>query len=75
MDASRTNLGVTLQRALEADVTQLLDIPGEAHEQVGRLEVRGRYCEDILLRVPAQIRLSTKSEWLECVIQTMPRTP
>ena len=29
----------TLQRALEADGTQVLDVPGEAHEQVGRLEV------------------------------------
>ena len=42
VDASRTNLGETLQRALEADGTQLLDIPGEAHEQVGRVEVHGR---------------------------------
>ena len=32
LDASRTNLGETL----EADGTQLLDVPGEAHEQVGR---------------------------------------
>ena len=45
VDASRTNLGETLQRALEADGTQLLDVPGEAHEQVGRVEVHGRYFE------------------------------
>ena len=30
-----------MQRALEADGTQLLDVPGEAHEQVGRVEVHG----------------------------------
>ena len=71
VDASRTNLGETLQRALEADGTQLLDIPGEAHEQVGRVEVHGRYFEDMLTRVLAQIHPSSRSEWLECVHQTM----
>ena len=40
----------------EADGTQLLDVPGEAHEQVGRVEVHGRYFEDMLARVLAQIR-------------------
>ena len=67
VDASRTNLGETLQRALEADGTQLLDIPGEAHEQVGRVEVHGRYFEDMLTRVLAQIHPSSRGEWLECV--------
>ena len=71
VDASRTNLGETLQRALEADGTQLLDVPGEAHEQVGRVEVHGRYFEDMLARVLAQIRPSSRAEWLECIHQTM----
>ena len=35
------------------------------------MEVRGRYFEDILLRVLAHIRVSTKSELLECVGQTV----
>ena len=34
--ATTTKIGETNQRALEADVTQLLDISGEAHEQVDR---------------------------------------
>ena len=71
VDASRTNLGESLQRALEADGTQLLDVPGEAHEQVGRVEVHGRYFEDMLTRALAQIRPSSRAEWLECVHQTM----
>ena len=71
VDASRTNLGETLQRALEVDGTQLLDVPGEAHEQVGRVEVHGRYFEDLLTRVLAQIRPSSRAEWLECTYQTM----
>ena len=71
VDASRTNLGETLQRALEADGTQLLDVPGEAHEQVGRVEVHGRYFEDMLARVLAQIRPCSRAEWLECINQTM----
>ena len=61
----------TLQRALEADGTQLLEIPGEAHDQAGIVEFHGRYFEDLLLRVLAQIRLETKTEWMECVAQTM----
>ena len=71
VDANRTNLGETLQRALEADGTQLLDVPGEAHEQVGRVEVHGRYFEDMLARVLAQSRPSSRAEWLECIHQTM----
>ena len=51
--------------------TQLLDVPGEAHEQVGRVEVHGRYFEDMLARVLAQIRPSSRAEWLECIHQTM----
>ena len=47
----RINMGETLQRALEADGTQLLDVPGEAHEQVGRVEVYGRYSETMLARL------------------------
>ena len=61
-------MGETLQRALEADGTQLLDVPGEAHEQVG---LHGRYFEDMLARVLAQIRPSSRTEWLECIHQTM----
>ena len=60
-----------MQRALEADGTQLLDVPGEAHEQVGWVEVHGRYFEDMLARVLAQIRPSSRAEWLECIHQTM----
>ena len=69
-----TNMGETLQRALEANGTQLMDIPGEAHEQAGRVEVHGRYFEDLLLRVLAQVRPETRTEGLECVAQTMEAT-
>ena len=40
--ANRTNL---------ADGAQLLDIPGEAHEHAGHVEVHNRYFEDLLLRL------------------------
>ena len=43
----------------------------EADEQVGRVEVHGRYFEDMLARVLAQIRPSSRAEWLECIHQTM----
>ena len=71
MDASRTKLGETLQRTLEAGGTQLLDTPGHANEQVGRVEIHGRYFEELLMTVLPQIRPSTKSEWLKCVRQAM----
>ena len=56
---------------LEAGGTQLLGVLGEVHEQVGRVEVHGRYFEDMLARVLAQIRPSSWTEWLECIHQTM----
>ena len=71
VDSSRANLGETLRRALAADGTQVLDVLGQAHEQVGRVEVHGRYFEDMLARVLAQIRPSSRAEWLECIHQTM----
>ena len=71
VDASRTNLGETMQRALEADGTQLLAIPGEAHEQAGRVEVHGQHFKDLMLRALAQVRPETKTEWIECVVQMM----
>ena len=70
VDANRTNLAETLQRDLEADGTQLLDIAGEAHGQAAREEVHGRYSEDLLLRVLAQKRPVTNTVWLAGVVQT-----
>ena len=70
-DASRANLGETPKRALEADGTQLLDIPGQAHEQVARVEIHGRYFECLFMTVQAEIGPSTTAEWLECVMQTI----
>ena len=39
VDASRTNEGETMQRALEADGTQWLDFRGDPREQAGSEEV------------------------------------
>ena len=64
-------MGERFQRALGADSTQIFDVPGEAHEQVGRVEVHGRHFEDMLARVLAQIRPSSRAEWLECLHQTL----
>ena len=60
-DARLTNLGETLQGAFEADGTQLLDVPGEAHGQAGTAEVRGRETENLLLRVMAQLPPQTEN--------------
>ena len=50
---------------------QLLDTPGEAHEQAARAKVHGRSVEELQLRVLAQLRPATTSDWLECVTQTI----
>ena len=35
----------------ETDQTTVLDAPGEGHEQMGKVEMHGRFFEDILQRV------------------------
>jgi hypothetical protein len=71
VDSGRTNLGDVLQKSLERDQTQLLDVPGQAHEQMGRTEVHGKYFEVMFEKVLDDVRPSTKEEWMECIDQTV----
>ena len=66
-DASRCNLGQHFIDALERDGTTPLDIPGEAHEQIGDVEVQGKHFEDMLIKVLDQANPSNYDEWVECV--------
>ncbi|CAK9106407.1 unnamed protein product, partial [Durusdinium trenchii] len=50
-DASRCNLGQPFLDALERDGTVPLDVPGEAHEQMGDVEVQGRHFAQMLTKV------------------------
>jgi hypothetical protein len=70
-DAGRTNLGQLFLDSLEQDGTTAIDAPGEAHEQMGQVEVQGRWFEDILVRVIDQCHPSNYEEWCECVDQTV----
>ena len=54
-DASRCNLGQTFLDMLERDGTTLLDIPGEAHEQMGDVESQGWHFEETFRRVVDQM--------------------
>ena len=70
-DASRCNLGQHFIDALERDGTTPLDIPGEAHEQIGDVEVQGRHFEDMLQRILDQYQPEDYDAWLECVDMTV----
>ena len=66
-DAGRCNLGQPFVDLLERDGATALDIPGEAHEQMGDVEVQGRHFEDMLKRVIDQMSPEDYGQWLECV--------
>lgn len=52
-DAGRCNLGQTFLDCLERDGTVALDVPGEAHEQIGDVETQGRHFDEMLIKVMA----------------------
>jgi len=66
-DASRCNLGQLFMDCLERDGTVALDIPGEAHEQLGDVETQGRHFEDMLVKVITDVNPQSYPEWHECV--------
>ena len=70
-DASRCNLGQPFIDSLERDGTTPLDVPGEAHEQMGDVEVQGRHFEEVLSKVLDEAQPQTQDEWLECVDVTV----
>ena len=70
-DASRCNLGQTFLDALERDGTTPLDVPGEAHEQMGDVEVQGRHFATMLTKVIDQMMPEDYPSWLECVDVTI----
>lgn len=70
-DASRCNLGQLFLDQLERDGTVPLDIPGEAHEQMGDVESQGRHFEDAFQRVLDQMKPQDFLQWMECVDVTL----
>ena len=66
-DASRCNLGQPFLDALERDGTTPLHIPGEAHEQLGDVEVQGRHFAAMLTKVMDPMQPDDYNQWLECV--------
>ena len=70
-DASRCNLGQPFLDLLERDGTTPLDIPGEAHHQMGDVESQGGHFEVALIKVIDEMNPSDYNEWLECVDVTV----
>ena len=70
-DASRCNLGQVFLDVLERDGTTAIDIPGEAHEQMGDVEAQGRHFENMLIKVIHDMSPTNYLEWLECVDATV----
>ena len=66
-DASRCNLGQPFLDMLERDGTTALDVPGEAHEQMGDVEVQGRHFCTMLVKVIDDMQPEDYNQWLECV--------
>lgn len=70
-DASRCNLGQAFMDVLERDGTTPLDIPGEAHEQLGNVESQGWHFEETFRRVMDEMSPQDFNQWLECVDVTV----
>ena len=70
-DASRCNLGQLFLDVLERDGTTAIDIPGEAHEQMGDVESQGRHFEVMLNKVIQEMGPTNYLEWVECVDATV----
>ena len=66
-DAGRCNLGQSFLDVLERDRTTALDVPGEAHEQMGDVESQGRHFEETFQRVIDEMSPENFNEWSECV--------
>eukprot|EP00435_Cladocopium_sp_Y103_P011900 s3832_g3.t1 len=66
-DAGRCNLGQAFLDCLERDGTIPLDVPGEAHEQMGDVEAQGKHFEEMLVRVIQETNPTNYLEWVECV--------
>eukprot|EP00435_Cladocopium_sp_Y103_P018859 s2377_g4.t1 len=66
-DAGRCNLGQTFIDCLERDGSTPLDVPGEAHEQMGDVEAQGQHFEQMLIKVMEQASPTNYLEWMECV--------
>lgn len=61
-DAGRCNLGQTFLDCLERDGTTPLDVPGEAHEQMGDVEAQGQHFEQMLIKVIQEANPQTYPE-------------
>ena len=70
-DAGRCNLGQTFLDCLERDGTVPLDVPGEAHEQMGDVESQGQHFEQMLKKVIEEVSPTNYLEWVECVDATV----
>ena len=67
LDQARTNMGDALQNHLDLQGTEVRQIAGEAHWQLGRTEVHGGWFARILTKVIAEHTPENQKAWEECV--------
>ena len=70
VDQARTNMGEALQDYLDLQGTEVKQIPGEAHWQLGRTENHGGWFARILTKVISEHCPEDKKQWEECVIHS-----
>ena len=70
-DAGRCNLGQHFLDCLERDRSVPLDVPGEAHEQMGDVEAQGQHVEQTLIKVIAETNPPNYLEWVACLDSTV----
>lgn len=70
IDQAQTNMGEALQEFLDLQGTEVKQIPGEAHWQLGRTENHGGWFARILTKVMSEHCPDNKEQWEECVIHS-----
>ena len=68
IDQAQTNMGEALQNFLDLQGTEVKQIPGEAHWQLGRTENHGGWFARILSKVISEHCPENVLQWEECVI-------
>lgn len=68
IDQAQTNMGEALQNHLDLQGTEVRQIAGEAHWQLGRTEVHGGWFARVLTKILVEHSAATKEGWEECVI-------
>ena len=71
VDPARTNTAESVFQQLEREGAKVITIAAEAHNQLGKVEKHGHLFEVILTKVLDQVQPKDRSEYEQCIVQTM----